>query len=350
MRIALGPFRPPQARSKGHLFPKHLLLCTAGVLGILYSWLAASVSPAHAANHFRSVITFGDSLTHNDILGAYYGNPQRLYGKDPMEAFFDKASKAGDELVSFAVAGSKSRELKAQIAAYLSAMKMEWIRKGTLFSIETGGNDLMDELHRLAQDPPGTRQSTDRIVTRVVSAIRSASATLYKTHPQARQILWTLPDLTMIPKYWGDFSPQEQQNIQAHISRANRAIRRMSHGSRVIILDLYTVLKEVSETPPEILGHPLLGPPSWGQYDCIFADRIHPTAVSNALIANKAIETVDLEWGKTIPPYSEEDLARLARIRKQSHWTGAPIEVFPETSSRYAGPGIKVLRAVSPQN
>ncbi len=288
-------------------------------------WIVWTVSAAQGASLFRSVVTFGDSLTHNDVLGIAYDNPQSLYGRDPMEAFFDRAASGGDELASFAVAGSKAGNLKAQLAAYAAAVELDLVRKGSLFSIEIGGNDLMDEIHRLARNPPRVSPATDRIINRIVNSMRSASAFLRKTHPQARILLWTLPDVTRIPKFWDEFSPQQQENIRAHILRGNRAIRRLAADSRVIILDLHEVLRRTTETPPILLGRPLLPPPAWGEYDCVFADPIHPTAVANALIANEAVQTIRTAWGLTIPLFNERQLARMAHIRSALAPTDSPL-------------------------
>jgi len=315
MNDAYAGFPAGNPRHRGTSRPRPPWIRLPAALAVILLWIAGTVCAADGASLFRSVVTFGDSLTHNDVLGIAYDNPQSLYGRDPMEAFFDKAAVAGDELASFAVAGSKAENLKAQLAAYAAAVELDLVRKGSLFSIEIGGNDLMDEIDRLARNPPRVRPATDRIINRIVDSMRSASAFLRKTHPKARLILWTLPDVTQIPKFWDEFSPQQQENIRAHILRGNRAIRRLAVDSRVIVLDLYEVLRRTAETPPVLLGHPLLPPPARGEYDCVFADAIHPTAVANALIANEAIQTARTAWGLTVPLFSERQLAKMARIR-----------------------------------
>src|SRR5512146_1546736 len=48
-------------------------------------------SMASAAVNLRDVVTFGDSLTDNDLLTFYSGSPQEMYGRDPMHAVFYKA-------------------------------------------------------------------------------------------------------------------------------------------------------------------------------------------------------------------------------------------------------------------
>lgn len=61
-------------------------------------------------------MTFGDSLTHNRLLGFPFRTA--LFGDDPMEAVFDKGATSGDRLTSYAIAGSTSEVVRAQILAY----------------------------------------------------------------------------------------------------------------------------------------------------------------------------------------------------------------------------------------
>jgi hypothetical protein len=66
--------------------------------------------------------------------------------------------------------------------------------------------------------------------------------------------------------------------------------------------------------PPVIFGHALVPPPAYGEYDHLFADEIHPTAVGNALIANYFIVSMNAKWLDDIPLYSRSELADLAHI------------------------------------
>jgi hypothetical protein len=45
-----------------------------------------------------------------------------------------------------------------------------------------------------------------------------------------------------------------------------------------------------------------------------FADQIHPTAVSNAFIANKVIYLMNTKWKDYIPSYTNRQVTKLAHI------------------------------------
>ena len=95
---------------------------------------------AHGQVDFTDTVTFGNSLTHNDLLGIVYGNPQDMYGMDPVEAVFDKGAISGDELVNYAVAGSESDDIQLQIDLYEFFRLLQIQDKATLFGFEIGSN------------------------------------------------------------------------------------------------------------------------------------------------------------------------------------------------------------------
>lgn len=282
-------------------------------VGILLLLWAPSVP---GAVNLRDVVTFGDSLTDNDLLSLYSGNPQDMYGKDPMHAAFHKASRPGAQLWKYAVASSESDKLEMQVAAYETARFLGTQDKATLFNIEIGGNDILNNIDRLAAHPPGTRKSVDRIVGRIISNIRQSWETLKSSHPKAKFVFWTIPDVTLTPKQWSNLSEVKAENVRAHIQRANRFIRNLGEKPSVVVLDLYKLMRKFIAEPPSYFGHPLIPPPAHGDYDCIFADKIHPTAVSNAVIANEIISLMNSKWKDSIPFYTEPQLARLAHISR----------------------------------
>ena len=85
---------------------------------LLFVVLTLPVPGLVAQVEFETTVCFGDSLTHNNLLGLVSGIPQNVYGVDPMEAAFLKGHHPGDELTSYAVGGSESDELVLQAAAY----------------------------------------------------------------------------------------------------------------------------------------------------------------------------------------------------------------------------------------
>jgi phospholipase/lecithinase/hemolysin len=260
------------------------------------------------------IVTFGDSLTDNDLLTFYSGSPQDMYGRDPMHAVFYKASRSGTQLWKYAVAGSESDELEVQVGAYESARLFGLQDKATLFSMEIGGNDILNNIDQLAAYPPGARSSVDGIVGNIISNIRRSWHVLKASHPYARFVLWTVPDVTLTPSQWSELSEVGAANVHAHIQRANRYIRSLSSYPSVVVLDLYKIMRRFIADTPEYFGYQLIPPPGYGTYDSLFADQIHPTAVSNAVIANEIIYLMNTKWEDSIPFYTKRQLAKLAHI------------------------------------
>ena len=259
-------------------------------------------------------VTFGDSLTHNDPLGWYFGNPQDLYGNDPMQAAFIKAARGGDSLRNYAVAGSVSQQVNLQIDVYELQRLLGNQPRANLVGYEIGGNDILDNVYLLAQFGVGESPAADGVIDNIIYNQINQLSRLASTHPGGRAVLWNIPDVTFTPELFGLLSAQEMANVQAHVERANEFIDGLSSLPNVVVVDVYKMLRETIENPPVILGTPLVPPPAFGNYDHIFADTIHPTAVSNAIIANDIIEAINNKWGLGIPLYTEEELADLARI------------------------------------
>jgi len=276
--------------------------------------LALAAGIASAQVDFGSFVNFGDSLTHNDILGTVYGTPQALYGADPMEAVFLKAQSPGDDLYRFAVAGSQSGDVLDQISWYSFLVGLGLQEQATLISLEAGANDILDNFALLAANAPGESAAADAVIDAIIDNLRDAFLQLRGSHPGARFIVWTIPDITVTPRYLGLITEQEQANIRAHVFRVNRPIRRGVNRSRVSILDVETALLELIANPPVLRGQPLVPPPAHGDFDDIFADEIHPTGVTNALAANVEIAALNLKWNDTIPTYTEDELADIAQI------------------------------------
>lgn len=280
---------------------------------ILLIFLAAPA--AFGQVNFSQTVSFGDSLTHNDILGFYYGNPQDMYGADPMEAVFRKGAKSGNRLTSYALATMESDHLEAEIGIYLSAVALGKQKKATLFSIEMGGNDILNNIDLLAAYPPGKNTSADHVVNNITQNIKNSWDLLRKSHPKAQLVVWTIPDITLIPQEWQQHTSTETANIRAHLKRANQAIQKLGGSTSVVVLDLYTLIRGFISNPPVIYGRQLLLPPIHSEYDSIFADEIHPTAVTNALTANTIIRQMNKKWRVAISLYTEAQLAKLAHIK-----------------------------------
>ena len=260
------------------------------------------------------LVTFGDSLTHNDLLWIYYQSERELYGDDPAEAAFNKARKAGDTLSSYAIAGSTSQNTGLQISAYELLVLLGQEDRATLIHYEIGGNDILNNAGTLAANPVGTSPSADAIIDNLIANVTSDLTGLSATHPGVRFVVWTIPDITVTPEYCCNLTDAEVANIRQHIERANVFLKGLSSYASVAVLDLYALSQAIVANPPVIFGHQLLPPPAYGDFGDLFADAIHPTAVANALIANAIGKTLKAKWGINIPAYTEQELADLAHI------------------------------------
>jgi len=286
--------------------PLRLLACLLPLL--------LAVPTALGQGQFRDLVTFGDSLTHNNILWLVYGTERALYGDDPLEALFDKAQSPGDDIGNYALAGSETGAIGFQIFTYDTTRFFFLQDKATMIGFEFGGNDLLGREFLLANNPPGTDVTADGVINEAIANIREGLTDLVDEHPNAQFIIWTVPDITYTPELWQDFSPTQEANIRAHTERINLRLRSLDSRANVVVVDVYAFLREAIDMPPVIKGVELVGPPLTGDYHYLFADEIHPTAVSNALLANEMIELVNVKFGDTIPFYTEEELADLARI------------------------------------
>ena len=284
----------------------------AGLLGLA---VLSLTSPQAAAQQLdlEHCICFGDSLTNNDFLGLVYGNPQSLYDKDPFEAMFAKAAPGGATLNSFALAGATSRDLAGQINTYEALEFLFLAPTATLFQIEIGGNDFLDNVQLLGSAAPGQNATADAVVNRVLGRLESALKRL-RPRQGVEMVLWTIPDITITPEWLGRLNATQIANIRAHTKRANDRIRMFRGRPRVAVLDFEKLQVAVVNNPPVIQGNPLIPPPSFGDYDDLHADGVHPTAVANALIANAMIDLLNGKFGTNFPFYSAQELADLARF------------------------------------
>jgi len=296
--------------------PRFRSWCAATRLLVLAPLAVALLAVPTAAQpaDFGSFVTFGDSLTHNDILGIVNDKDQALYDADPMEALFVKGASAGDDLSNFARAGSTSNGLADQIDLYEFLVGIQNVEPATLVSLESGANDLLDNLPLLVNNAPGTNPNADAVITNIRANLVDAFRRMRQNVPGVRFIVWTLPDLSQIPRFFGALTPQQIENLRGHIERINGKIRRASGRPSVAILDADTLLRELVAVPPVLRGQALVPPPAFCDFDHLFADDIHPTGVSNAILANAAVERINEKWIDDIPPYTEDELADLARI------------------------------------
>ena len=284
------------------------------VLLTVIAVLASSPGWAYAQVDFSQFVTFGDSLTHNDLLGLISGNPQSLYGADPFEAVFDKGAMAGDELTSFAIGGSESVHVLLQVELFELLRGLRLRPPATLIGFEAGGNDVLNNIDLLSAHAPSEDAAADDVIDSLTANMRRALLRLSNIDPDADFLVWTVPDVTVTPDLIDELTEEEVMNVIAHVDRANAEIRQLDQFESVIVVDLSVVQQQMVERQLMICGQELIGPPEFGDFDHVFDDDIHPTAVGNAIIADLMIFLINMNWDAGIPFYSEEELCGLAHI------------------------------------
>jgi lysophospholipase L1-like esterase len=304
--------------------------------------IAALCALVARGQDFGRTVTFGDSLTANDLVWLAYGTPPGLYGADPAEAVFDKAARRGDVLSSYAVPGSRSQGLVVEAVFYGRRLLNGQQEPATFYHVETGGNDCFDALDRLAAAPPGADPEADAVRDGLVRRVSGTLALLRLAAPGARCVVWTVPDITLTPKVLArNLSAEETERVRTHLERANMALAALA-DDRTLVFDAYAVSRRLLTLPPVVGGRPLRLPPETGGSDCWFADPVHPTAVANAILANAVIEALNARWGAGIPFYSDAELAALAGYNRAAATVSA--QAIPRRVGRQRAPACVTSR------
>ena len=202
---------------------------------------------------FRHTYAFGDSLTHNDLVHVFFeGVKYQDYGADPIEGLFNQCSQPGDKLHCYARLSAYSCAILKQVKKYERNRSRGKTPRGTFFSLEAGGNDLLyvHNLKRLANSVPGDDKRADAIVDRIVSNIREGVNILKRT-PDAKIVVWTVPDITVTPMVKDDchnldLNEQQLSNVRLHIHRLNAEIKTLSDEPRVSILDTHAIFNRLA--------------------------------------------------------------------------------------------------------
>src|SRR5262245_28837677 len=243
---------------------------------LLLAVLICAIPPATAFGSvdFSHVVTFGDSMTHNDILWIFFGAPPAMYGNDPAESVFLKGARPSDKLTNFAVAGTPSSRVEWEIAAYETQVKQGHIPPATLVNFQIGGQDLLDNVDLLVSAPPGANPQADAVIDQLIANYVHAVNRIKSAGTELKLVVWTIPDVTLTPRFFGKFTPQQVANINGHVDRANQVIRGLRIPDRLLIFDLYSIEQYFIANPPVIAGFQIVGPPQFGLYWAFFADSV----------------------------------------------------------------------------
>lgn len=283
-------------------------------------FLVLMVPVSHAQVDTSQFYTFGDSLTDNDLLFNFFGTPPEIYGADPAEAMFLKAAQPGDQLINFAVLGSTSAEVLAQVRSYEQGRRAGSLPAASLVSLQAGGNDFLDiqnlsaNLFLLTAFAPGENEMADQVVRDAQQNLQRCMQILQRGD-RLQIVLWTAPDISLTPYVLSfGFNAEELSNLRAHIARLNRYLRATGRRSNTAVLDSSALLTHLTWQPPQILGVTIDPTPAFGYATAQFADPIHPTAVVNGMVANEMIYQLNLAFHDAIPFYSELELGEMAGL------------------------------------
>ncbi len=271
-------------------------------------------APLAAQVDLGASVSFGDSLTHNDLLYLIEGLPRDMYADDPFQAAFSRAAEPSDGLSSYAVGGSESRHLRAQIDIFDFMVLIGVEDRPSLINIEIGANDINNNRSLLASAAPGVDPEADAVIDRLMANLERDARHLARKYRSADIVLWTVPDVLLTPDHWGEYDATERANLRAHTLRVNEAIRDAALYARLAVYDFKLLMDDLVDAPPVLFDHALIPPPDYGEYDNLFADYLHPTAVQNGYHGNGILEQMMATWGGSYTLYSERDLADLAHI------------------------------------
>ncbi|MFG0329339.1 MAG: SGNH/GDSL hydrolase family protein [Phycisphaerales bacterium] len=299
-----------------------LARCARAFVFVLVASLIAH-GPARADVNLYEVVCFGDSLTDNQsILPIYSGLPSTLYGHDPMELLWEKNRGSRSELSNYAVAGFTSDLVDLQVELYEFNTFFWYQPHATLFQLEMGGNDVLNNDFLLANHAVGVNGAADAVIDTIIRNFDDYIQDLREdARRDAKAVLWTIPHIGVTPRYFNQFTATQLANLEAHIERANNYIRSYGRFGNVVVLDLFEIVVEWANEPPVVNGLELGAPPNHGETTDLFADEIHPTAVSNGLIANELIALMNDKWDANFDFYSELELYDFAI---NGGWNPAP--------------------------
>ncbi|MDP6839513.1 MAG: hypothetical protein QF724_11295, partial [Planctomycetota bacterium] len=152
----------------------------------------------------------------------------------------------------------------------------------------------------------------DAVIDDLINNFAIAFGLVYSDERQF--IIWTVPRIVLAPDHADEFTLAGKRNLRRHTERANEAIYSLAAMSNVAVYDFDGGLRRMSKMPRVLYGHGLITVPFFGGYDHVFADDLHLTAVTNAILGNGILAAMRGKWGLTASPYGDEELADLAHI------------------------------------
>jgi phospholipase/lecithinase/hemolysin len=258
------------------------------------------VSPPYSFGHFSNGPTWVEDLYKNYL---HFGTltPSLVGGRDYAVAGAQTGPTAIEPLTN------SPADLVGQVAFYGSTHRSLLPRWGTLYTLDIGGNDIMNALSKYGANNTAVLNVVAQAETNTVDAIESLYAL------GARNLLfYEVPDLGLTPRFRSNTTLRG--NAKADAAKFNydllhdsRLLPYKQGGLKVIDLDTFDLLDAANyDNWKTLFGLTNVTNPCWtgnftsstsGQVcsapnNYLFWDSVHPTEVAHAETANCAYQTL----------------------------------------------------------
>lgn len=321
--------------------------------------LALTAAPAFAGGPYTQTVFFGDSLTDGGffrpllpasvrpVTGQFTTNPGFVWSQYLADYYGTGAAPNGNGQTGTNYAAGGARvginttgalgpipSLATQMNNYLSANGGRADSRA-LYSVWGGANDLF-AITNAGADPTTTIANAVASEVGIVGSLRNAGA---------RYILVaTIPDLGLTPAFRA-LGATAQANGTALATNYNNALFGAlgSNGMRVIPLDTFTLIREISGNAaaygftnttgtacqPQITANSLTcNPTSYVTPNApntyLFADGVHPTSRAHQILSQYAVSVLEAPRQIAALPHATAVVGRARADRVASHLGGKP--------------------------
>ena len=327
---------------------------------LLAAALALAAMPALAQDTYSQTIFFGDSLTDSGtfrptliqvagpsaaILGRFTTNPGLVWAEYVADFYKAGATPSNQGGTNYAVGGARTGvnsvgalgpipSLSTQITTYLNANGGR-ADANALYTVWGGANDLFAITNAGA---PVAATLGGAVASQVQNVGRLAAAGAQYI------IVPTVPDLGLTPAFRAQGAAAAGQGTALSSSyNASVFSSLASAGLRVIPLDTFNLLREVSANPapfgitnitgtacqPQIISNSLTCNPGTfaapnADRTFAFADGVHPSSAAHQIIGDLALSVLEAPAQIAVLPYSASITGRARIDRVAAHLDGAP--------------------------
>lgn len=320
---------------------------------------AALAAPAFAAGPYSQTVFFGDSLTDGGffrpllpasvrpVTGQFTTNPGLVWSQYLADFYGTGATPNGNGQTGTNYAAGGARvginstgalgpipSLATQVTNYLAANGGRADSRA-LFTVWGGANDLFAITNAGAP-----------AATTIASAVTSEIGIVTQLHNAGAKyiLVATVPDLGLTPAFRA-LGPTAQAQGTALTTTYNSSLFSglASSGLRVIPLDTFNLIREISASPaaygfgnitgtacqPQITANSLTcNPTSYVTPDApntyLFADGVHPTSRAHQILSQYAVSVLEAPRQIALLPHATAVVGRARADRVSSHLGGKP--------------------------